>query len=96
MGDDPGAVDGGGPSCDDSLRWVARIFTLAWARHEPPAQAIERRLGLARPTVTGWLRRARDRSLLTDPTQREYGTPEAGERAADLAAEAFRGEPLGG
>ncbi len=75
-----------GPSSDEALRWVARIYTRAWAIHLPPTQDVQDQLGLTRPTASVWLRRARDRGLLTEPLDREYQDPNAETAAASAAA----------
>lgn len=52
-----------GPS-NESLRWVARIYTIAEAFNLPPGQAVREQLGMPTPTASVWIRRARDRGIL--------------------------------
>ena len=67
----PGALPGGfvaqiredGPSAE-SLRWVARIYTVAEVFNQPPGQAVREQLGMPTPTASVWIRRARDRGIL--------------------------------
>ena len=69
--DEAAAIRAEGPSNVDTLRWVARLYSVAWALHLPPALYVQEQLRLTRPTTSVWLRRARDRGLLTDPMDRD-------------------------
>lgn len=53
-----------GPSDDESLRWVARIYIVAEAFNLPPGQAVREQLQMPTPTASVWIRRARDRGIL--------------------------------
>lgn len=88
------AIRKAGPSSDDTLRWVARLYTRAWALHVPPAQEVQDQLKLTRPTTSVWLRRARDRGLLTDPLGKDAPAGKHSEdsyKAARLAQDVLRG-----
>jgi hypothetical protein len=56
-----------GPSQDEALRWAARVYLIAAALNMAPAKAVADQLGLTTPNASVWIRRARDRGLLSEP-----------------------------
>lgn len=62
--EDAATVRSWGPSSDDALRWVARIYKFAQALNDAPLQAVQQQIGIAVPTASVWIRRARDRGIL--------------------------------
>lgn len=71
-----------GPSSEEALTWVARIYKFAVAVSDPPARAVQEQLGISVPTASVWIRRARDRGILVEPSP--LSTAESQERF-DLA-----------
>lgn len=59
-----------GPSEDESLLWLARVYKVAHAMNLPPAKAVQQQLGLTTPNASIWIRRARDRGILDDDARR--------------------------
>lgn len=66
-------VRNAGPSDDESLRWASRLYMRARALHQDPTVEVAEKLGIARPTASVWIRRARDRGLM--PGADSIGAP---------------------
>jgi hypothetical protein len=62
-------IKAAGPGNRESLIWVARIYLVAMALNSPPAKAVAEKLQLSTPTASVWIRRARDRGILTEPAR---------------------------
>ncbi|MBK4347238.1 hypothetical protein [Lacisediminihabitans changchengi] len=54
-----------GPSDLATLTWVARFYARAEALSMQPARAVQESIGIPAPTASVWIRRARDRGLLS-------------------------------
>jgi hypothetical protein len=52
-------------SDDETLRYVASIYRLAYVVHADPAKAVTENLDLPPATAGRWIRRARDKGYLT-------------------------------
>ncbi len=61
-----------GPT-DKSLEWVAHFYNLAQAVGLPPAKQVQLAIGLPRTTATKWIKRARDKGLLSPKGEQTDG-----------------------
>ncbi|GAA4053778.1 hypothetical protein [Agromyces indicus] len=61
-----------GPT-DYTLLWVARLYTIAHVRFDPPTKTVAERLGITHRTATYWVKLARDRGVLW-PLSTEEGS----------------------
>jgi hypothetical protein len=76
LGDMPADLAERGPT-EISLRWVARVYTMAVACGDPPTAAVEKTLRLPRSTAGRWVSAARDRGYLGPTTPGKIGGTES-------------------
>lgn len=50
---------------DETLRWVAQAYEVAYALNEPPTKSVQTALGVSRATAGRWVAEARRKGLLT-------------------------------
>lgn len=62
--DERGRLVGAGPA-DETLLWVARIYVMAELAGDPPAKSVKETLAIPTSTAGYWIRRAKDRGILT-------------------------------
>lgn len=49
---------------DETLRWVAQAYEVAYALNEPPTKSVQTALGVSRATAGRWVAEARRRGML--------------------------------
>lgn len=65
-----------GPSSNETLMWVGRVYVAASAVAQSSGLAVQESFGIAAPTAAVWIRRARDRGFIPDISEKSLPMPD--------------------